>query len=219
METFVQNEVKKENMGFYEALFKNNNWKPPDPNTDGDAQVQKKFIVKQQLLQNFFQQSTNAAKEEKYQHFMNTIISQMEPSSKNGLTPEQKKYAHDWLNQDLRLPTPVKVRNNEGGSMTRFKGISFGDFFREIDHCIDASIENEIGENEYDVDKVKNSDYKIHDFFCFKKSKEGHYVYHLFPKINESLLNNELFMKNYQDRSIYIKRIVPDIHKLQQTKL
>jgi len=54
-------------------------------------------------LQNFFQQSTSANKEDKYQHFMNTIISQMEPSSKNGLTPEQKKYAHDWLNQDLKL--------------------------------------------------------------------------------------------------------------------
>ena len=31
-------------------MFKNNNWKPPDPNADPDAQVQKKFIVKQQLL-------------------------------------------------------------------------------------------------------------------------------------------------------------------------
>ena len=150
---------------------------------------------------------------------MNTIVSQMEPNNKNGLTPEQKKYAQDWLGQDLTLKTRILVKNNEGGSMNKFKGITFSDFFREIDHCIDASIENEIGENEYDVDKVKNSDYKIHDFFCFKKSKEGHYVYHLFPKINESLLNNELFMKNYQDRSIYIKRIVPDIHKLQQTKL
>jgi len=47
MDTFVQNEVKKENMQFFEALFKNNNWKPPDPSADSDAQVQKKFIVKQ----------------------------------------------------------------------------------------------------------------------------------------------------------------------------
>jgi hypothetical protein len=170
MDTFVQNEVKKENMQFFEAMFKNNNWKPPDPNADGEAQVQKKFIVKQQLLQNFFQQSTNASKEDRYQHFMNTIISQMEPSSKNGLIPEQKKYAHDWLGQDLKLSKAILVKNNEGAPASRFKGITFGDFFREIDHCIEAKIINEIEENEYDVDAVKAADYKIHDFFCFKKS-------------------------------------------------
>lgn len=62
----------------------------------------------------------------------------MEPSSKNGLTPEQKKYAHDWLNQDLKLSKPILVRNNEEAAMNRFKGITFGEFFREIDHCIEA---------------------------------------------------------------------------------
>ena len=50
MDGYVQNEVKKDNMAFYEAMFKNDNWKPPDPNADSDAPVLKKFIVKQQLL-------------------------------------------------------------------------------------------------------------------------------------------------------------------------
>lgn len=151
-------------------MFKNNNWKPPDPDADDDAQVQKKFIVKQQLLQNFFQQSTNANKEYRYQHFMNTCVSQMEPSSKNGLSPQQKKYAHDWFNQNLKLTKPILVKNNEGASAGKFKGIKFGDFFREIEHSIEANIIDEIEENEYDVDAVKKADYKIYDFFCFKKS-------------------------------------------------
>lgn len=135
----------------------------------------------------------------------------MEPSSKNGLTPDQKKYAHDWLNQDIKLSKPILVRNNEGASKnSKFKGITFGEVFREIDHSIEAAIVDEIEESEFDVNAVKEADYKIHDFFCFKKNSEGFYVYHIFPKINESLLNNEVLMKNYQDRSIYIKRIIPD---------
>ena len=150
---------------------------------------------------------------------MNTCISQMEPSSKNGLTPEQKKYAHDWLNQNLKLSKEILVKNNEGAPAGKFKGITFGDFFREIDHSIEAKIIEEIEENEYDIDAVKAADYKIHDFFCFKKSKEGHYVYHLFPKINESLLENERLMKNFQDRSIYIKRLIPEIVKAQERKV
>ena len=143
----------------------------------------------------------------------------MEPSSKNGLTPEQKKYAHDWLNQDLKLSKAILVKNNEGAPAGKFKGIPFGDFFREIDNSIEAKIIDEIEESEYDVDAVKAADYKIHDFFCFKKSKEGHYVYHLFPKINESLLDNERLMKNFLDRNIYIRRIIPDMVKAQERKI
>ena len=44
-------------------------------------------------------------------------------------------------------------------------------------------------------------------------------MYHLFPKINESLLENERLMKNFQDRSIYIKRIIPDFVKAQERKI
>jgi hypothetical protein len=47
MDTFVKNEVKKENIGFFEAMFKNDKWKPPDPDADENAPKIMKYIVKQ----------------------------------------------------------------------------------------------------------------------------------------------------------------------------
>tara|TARA_B110000285_G_C14540658_1_gene344827 strand:- start:6 stop:218 length:213 start_codon:yes stop_codon:yes gene_type:complete len=70
----------------------------------------------------------------------------------------------------LKLKKPILVKNNEGAAAGKFKGITFCEFFREIDHSIEANIIDEIEENEYDMDAVKEADYKIHDFFCFKKS-------------------------------------------------
>ena len=80
---------------------------------------------------------------------MNTIVANMEPSSKNGLTIEQKNYAISWLKQDLKLRDPIVVDTNDLVKSKQHQGIKFIDYFKEIDKSIEASIENEIEESQF----------------------------------------------------------------------
>ena len=58
----------------------------------------------------------------------------------------------------------------------------------------------------------------LENLFCFQKRLDGSYQYHLFPKLNLQLIENEALMKK-ADRNVYIKQIISSLEQNQEDQL
>ena len=96
------------------------------------------------------------------------------------------------------------------------KDIKLGDFFKHIDKSQTNNIIDQVEacmkeknksseERQENVEKIGQDMHK--DFFYYRKQKEGHYQYFLFPTIDKNLIEDQGLMKTY-DRNKYISKVV-----------
>ena len=53
-----------------------------------------------------------------------------------------------------------------------------------------------------------NSDIENNHLFYYKKNINGFYTYHMFPKVNERIIENQVIVGQYTKRDTYIQEII-----------